>query len=118
MNAKTPYSAAKAAGDQMVRAYMQTYPEMNLQMTHCANNYGPFQLPEKLTTLAVKRAAREEATGLRRRVAEPGLAACGRPLCRSAQSATRRAGPRPRRGGDRPGAAADLRRVRPVRGHQ
>ena len=26
LNAKTPYSAAKAAGDQIVRAYMQTYP--------------------------------------------------------------------------------------------
>lgn len=53
LNAKTPYSAAKAAGDQMVRAYMQTYPEMNIRMTHCANNYGPYQLPEKLIPLAV-----------------------------------------------------------------
>ncbi len=48
LNAKTPYSAAKAAGDQMVRAYMATYPEMNIRMTHCANNFGPYQLPEKL----------------------------------------------------------------------
>ncbi|SCE54572.1 dTDP-glucose 4,6-dehydratase [Streptomyces sp. Termitarium-T10T-6] len=53
LNAKTPYSAAKAAGDQMVRAYMQTYPELNIRMTHCANNYGPYQLPEKLIPLAV-----------------------------------------------------------------
>jgi dTDP-glucose 4,6-dehydratase len=53
LNAKTPYSAAKAAGDQMVRAYMHTYPGMNIAMTHCANNYGPFQLPEKLIPLAV-----------------------------------------------------------------
>ncbi|WP_068003255.1 dTDP-glucose 4,6-dehydratase [Nocardia pseudobrasiliensis] len=53
LNAKTPYSAAKAAGDQIVRAYMQTYPEMNLRMTHCANNFGPYQLPEKLIPLAV-----------------------------------------------------------------
>ncbi|QIS23372.1 dTDP-glucose 4,6-dehydratase [Nocardia terpenica] len=53
LNAKTPYSSAKAAGDQMVRAYMQTYPEMNIRMTHCANNYGPYQLPEKLIPLAV-----------------------------------------------------------------
>jgi dTDP-glucose 4,6-dehydratase len=51
--AKTPYSAAKAAGDMIVRAYMQTYPELNLRMTHCANNYGPYQLPEKLIPLAV-----------------------------------------------------------------
>ncbi|WP_433521562.1 dTDP-glucose 4,6-dehydratase [Nocardia pseudovaccinii] len=53
LNAKTPYSAAKAAGDQMVRAYMQTYPDLNIRMTHCANNYGPYQLPEKLIPLAV-----------------------------------------------------------------
>jgi dTDP-glucose 4,6-dehydratase len=53
LNAKTPYSAAKAAGDQIVRAYMQTYPAMNIRMTHCANNYGPYQLPEKFIPLAI-----------------------------------------------------------------
>ncbi len=53
LNAKTPYSAAKAAGDQIARAYMQTYPEMDVRMTHCANNYGPLQLPEKLIPLAI-----------------------------------------------------------------
>jgi dTDP-glucose 4,6-dehydratase len=53
LNAKTPYSAAKAAGDQMVRAYMQTYPNMNIRLTHCANNYGPYQLPEKLIPLMI-----------------------------------------------------------------
>ncbi|GGK01897.1 dTDP-glucose 4,6-dehydratase [Streptomyces camponoticapitis] len=53
LNAKTPYSAAKAAGDQIVRAYMRTYPDLNIRMTHCANNYGPYQLPEKLIPLAV-----------------------------------------------------------------
>jgi dTDP-glucose 4,6-dehydratase len=53
LNAKTPYSAAKAAGDQIVRAYMQTYPKMNIRMTHCANNYGAYQLPEKLIPLMI-----------------------------------------------------------------
>ena len=53
LNAKTPYSAAKAAGDQFVRAYMQTYREMDIAMTHCANNYGPFQFPEKLIPLMI-----------------------------------------------------------------
>lgn len=53
LNAKTPYSAAKAAGDQIVRAYMQTYLDMDVRMTHCANNYGPYQLPEKLIPLTV-----------------------------------------------------------------
>jgi len=53
LNAKTPYSAAKAAGDQFVRAYMQTYPAMDIAMTHCANNYGRFQFPEKLVPLMI-----------------------------------------------------------------
>jgi dTDP-glucose 4,6-dehydratase len=53
LNAKTPYSAAKAAGDLLVRAYMQTYREMDICITHCANNYGPYQFPEKLIPLAV-----------------------------------------------------------------
>jgi len=53
LNAKTPYSAAKAAGDQLVRAYMQTYPAMQIALTHCANNYGPFQFPEKLVPLMI-----------------------------------------------------------------
>ncbi|MFH1661479.1 MAG: dTDP-glucose 4,6-dehydratase [Candidatus Falkowbacteria bacterium] len=53
LNAKTPYSAAKAAGDLLVRAYMHTYKDMDICITHCANNYGPYQFPEKLIPLAV-----------------------------------------------------------------
>lgn len=53
LNAKTPYSAAKAAGDMFVRAYMQTYPEMDIMLTHCANNYGACQFPEKLIPLVI-----------------------------------------------------------------
>jgi dTDP-glucose 4,6-dehydratase len=53
LNAKTPYSAAKAAGDMFVRAYMQTYTEMDIMMTHCANNYGAYQFPEKLIPLVI-----------------------------------------------------------------
>jgi len=53
LNAKTPYSAAKAAGDMFVRAYMQTYPDMDIMLTHCANNYGPYQFPEKLIPLVI-----------------------------------------------------------------
>lgn len=53
LNAKTPYSAAKAAGDMFARAYMQTYPAMDIVLTHCANNYGPFQFPEKLIPLVI-----------------------------------------------------------------
>ncbi len=53
LNAKTPYSAAKAAGDQLVRSYMHTYPDMDIAMTHCANNYGRYQFPEKLIPLMI-----------------------------------------------------------------
>jgi dTDP-glucose 4,6-dehydratase len=53
LNAKTPYSAAKAAGDLLVRAYMQTYPRLDVCLTHCGNNYGPYQFPEKLIPLAI-----------------------------------------------------------------
>lgn len=53
LNAKTPYSVAKAAGDLFVRSYMQTYWDMDICMTHCANNYGPYQLPEKLIPLCI-----------------------------------------------------------------
>lgn len=58
LNAKTPYSAAKAAGDLFVRAYMHTYRNLDLALTHCANNYGPFQFPEKLIPLAISNVLR------------------------------------------------------------
>lgn len=43
----SPYAASKAASDHLVRAYHHTYALPTLT-THCSNNYGPFQLPEKL----------------------------------------------------------------------
>jgi dTDP-glucose 4,6-dehydratase len=58
LNAKTPYSAAKAAGDLLVRAYMQTYPRLDVCLTHCGNNYGPYQFPEKLIPLAISNVLR------------------------------------------------------------
>jgi dTDP-glucose 4,6-dehydratase len=64
LNAKTPYSAAKAAGDQIVRAYMLTYPDMDIAMTHCANNYGPYQLPEKLVPLTITNVLRRKKVPL------------------------------------------------------
>jgi dTDP-glucose 4,6-dehydratase len=72
LNAKTPYSAAKAAGDLFVRAYMQTYPEMDIVLTHCANNYGPYQFPEKLIPLVITNVLRGQKApiygdGLQRR---------------------------------------------------
>ncbi|MFZ9596626.1 MAG: dTDP-glucose 4,6-dehydratase [Bdellovibrionia bacterium] len=43
----SPYSASKAAGDHLVRAWHHTYGLPTLT-TNCSNNYGPRQYPEKL----------------------------------------------------------------------
>ena len=42
-----PYAAAKAGGDMMCRAYHVTH-NVPVIVTHCSNNYGPYQFPEKL----------------------------------------------------------------------
>lgn len=43
----SPYSASKASGDHLVRAWHHTYGLPTLT-TNCSNNYGPRQFPEKL----------------------------------------------------------------------
>lgn len=43
----SPYSASKASGDLLVRAWHHTYGLPTL-ITNCSNNYGPRQYPEKL----------------------------------------------------------------------
>lgn len=47
MQPNSPYSASKAAADQLVRAWHETYG-LPVITTHCTNNYGPRQHPEKL----------------------------------------------------------------------
>ena len=42
-----PYAAAKAGGDLMCNAYFVTH-KVPVVVTHCSNNYGPYQFPEKL----------------------------------------------------------------------
>jgi dTDP-glucose 4,6-dehydratase len=44
---RNPYSAAKAGGELMVRAYFETYG-MNVVTTRGSNTFGPNQYPEKL----------------------------------------------------------------------
>ena len=44
---RTPYNAAKAAADHAVRAYHETYA-LPISISNCANNYGPYQFPEKV----------------------------------------------------------------------
>jgi len=43
----SPYSASKASGDLLVRAWHHTYGLPTIT-TNCSNNYGPRQFPEKL----------------------------------------------------------------------
>lgn len=43
----SPYAASKAASDMMVRAWHRTYG-IRVTTTNCSNNYGPYQMPEKL----------------------------------------------------------------------
>ncbi len=43
----SPYSASKASSDHLVRAWYRTY-DLPVLITHCSNNYGPYQFPEKL----------------------------------------------------------------------
>uniref|UniRef100_UPI0003662B3D dTDP-glucose 4,6-dehydratase n=1 Tax=Actinomycetospora chiangmaiensis TaxID=402650 RepID=UPI0003662B3D len=52
---RTPYNAAKAGGDHVVRAYGLTY-DVPVTITNCSNNYGPFQFPEKVIPLFTTRA--------------------------------------------------------------
>ncbi len=46
----SPYSAAKASSDHIVRAYGKTYG-LPVTISNCSNNYGPYQFPEKLIPL-------------------------------------------------------------------
>jgi dTDP-glucose 4,6-dehydratase len=48
----SPYSASKAASDHFVRAFHDTYG-MDIIISNCSNNYGPYQFPEKLIPLFI-----------------------------------------------------------------
>ena len=49
----SPYSASKASGDMLAKAFHDTYG-LPVIITRCSNNYGPFQFPEKLIPLCIK----------------------------------------------------------------
>lgn len=49
---RSPYSASKAASDHLVRAWRHTYGLPTL-VSNTANNYGPWQFPEKLIPLVL-----------------------------------------------------------------
>jgi len=49
-----PYAATKAGGDVLCRAYYNTF-KVPVVVTHCSNNYGPYQYPEKLIPFFILR---------------------------------------------------------------
>lgn len=57
---RSPYSASKASGDHLVRAWNHTYA-LPTVITNTCNNYGPYQYPEKLIPLAIQKALASEA---------------------------------------------------------
>lgn len=56
----SPYSASKAAGDHLVRAWFHTFGLPTI-ITNCSNNYGPRQFPEKLIPRIILNALNERA---------------------------------------------------------
>jgi dTDP-glucose 4,6-dehydratase len=48
----SPYSASKASSDLIARSYFRTHG-LNVSITRCSNNYGPYHFPEKVIPLFV-----------------------------------------------------------------
>lgn len=55
----SPYSASKAGSDMIARAYFETF-KMNVNITNCSNNYGPYQHKEKLIPNTIKLALQDK----------------------------------------------------------
>jgi dTDP-glucose 4,6-dehydratase len=52
INPNSPYSASKASSDLLALSYFRTFG-LDVMVTRCSNNYGPFQFPEKIIPLFV-----------------------------------------------------------------
>ena len=55
----SPYSASKASSDLIAFAYKETF-KMNINVTNCSNNYGPYQHNEKLIPHMIKLALNDQ----------------------------------------------------------
>ncbi len=55
----SPYSASKASSDLFCRAYVKTFG-LPVIVTHCSNNYGPYQFPEKMIPFFVLKLLKNE----------------------------------------------------------
>lgn len=56
----SPYAASKASSDLLARAFHETYG-LDVVITRCSNNYGPYQFPEKLMPLVIANAIGNKA---------------------------------------------------------
>ncbi len=52
LDPSSPYAASKAASDMLALSYHKTYG-LDVLVTRCSNNFGPYQFPEKLIPLFV-----------------------------------------------------------------
>lgn len=59
LDPSSPYSASKAGGELLARAYVKTYG-LDVMVTRSSNNYGPFQYPEKLIPVLVIKALNDQ----------------------------------------------------------
>jgi len=59
IHASNPYSASKAGADLLCLAYHRTF-NLPVTISRCSNNYGPYQLPEKLIPKMILRALNNE----------------------------------------------------------
>ncbi|MCL2194450.1 MAG: dTDP-glucose 4,6-dehydratase [Oscillospiraceae bacterium] len=59
IHASNPYSASKAGADLLCLAYHRTF-DLPATISRCSNNYGPYQLPEKLIPKMILRALNNE----------------------------------------------------------
>jgi len=57
---RSPYAASKAAADHLVMAAHHTFGLPTI-ISHCSNNFGPNQFPEKLIPTVILRALRRES---------------------------------------------------------
>ncbi|MDQ2919442.1 MAG: dTDP-glucose 4,6-dehydratase [Verrucomicrobiota bacterium] len=60
LDPSSPYSASKAGADLLALAFHRTFG-LEVVVTRCSNNYGPFQFPEKLIPLMIIKAMRDES---------------------------------------------------------
>ena len=63
LDPSSPYSASKAAADMLAMAFHRTFG-MDVVVTRCSNNYGPYQFPEKVIPLFVTNLMRGEPVPL------------------------------------------------------